>query len=139
MSLRIDLKRIDLRVAGFLENPWIDAGVEFVTVFVLSNVPFVFLVFGHFISTKGADVSWSAALDVVRTHWKPGEILIFVSALLGPFCFVMYQYHRARRHMPGYWFFLVALLFLYPGAAYIFATDRLGGIRNEEFVRTSAA
>jgi len=127
-----------INLALLAENDYIDAAKEFLTVYLLSNLPFGFLVLSHYLNNANIDVSWTVVAGVLQKNWKPGEILIFMSALLAPFCFVMCQYNRARRHMPGYWLFLFALVTLYPAASYIFAHDRLSAIKNEEFVRNSS-
>lgn len=129
------LRRI---VSWCTDNIYFDAAIEFITVYLLSNLPFLFLILSHYLNTPGIQLSWAESFNVIKENWRAGEILIFVSALLAPFCYVMYLYNRARRHMPGYWYFLIVLLFLYPASSYIFAHDRLAAIRNENFVQNSS-
>lgn len=120
------------------ENIYTDAFTEFITVFFLSNLPFVFLVLSHYLTTAGLAVSWDTTAGVIGKNWKPGEILILVSALLAPFPFLLASYHRVRRHMPAYLLLFIALLLMFLISSYIFATDRLAAIKNEPFVRTSS-
>ena len=120
------------------ENVYTDAFSEFLTVFFLSNLPFCFLVLTHYIATDGTTVSWDTTTKIISKNWKPGEILILVSALLAPFPFLLASYHRVRRHMPGYLFLFLTLLLMFLFSSYIFAADRLSAIKNENFVRTSS-
>ena len=120
------------------ESVYVDASKEFLIVFLLSNLPFGCLILSHYLNTKGAPFSWEVVSGVISNNWKPGEILILVSALLAPFSFLLTVYHRARRHMPGYSILSVLLLIMYVGSSYIFAYDRMSAIKNEEFIRSSA-
>ena len=89
----------------------------------------------HYVNTSGAMVSWAESLRVISENWKPGEILILVSTLLAPLPYLLAKYHRARRHFTGYLFLLFVLLVTFVASSLIFAHDRLGAVRNEEFVR----
>lgn len=125
-------------LSTFGGNPYIDALGEFAVVFVLSNLPFSCLVFTHFLLTPDLTFSVEGASQVIANNWKPGEVLILVSALLAPYSYLMAVYHRAGRHMPGYLMMSVILLLMYLASSYIFAYDKLGAIKNEHFVRQSA-
>lgn len=134
-DFRVSLGRL---AVWWSETAWTDAFTEFLTVAFLSNLPFVFLILTHYLTKEHAQVSWDSAAAVVSQNWKPGEILILVSALLAPFPFLLASYHRMRRHMPAYLLLLIVLLVMFLISSYIFATDRLAAIKNEPFVRTSS-
>ena len=120
------------------KNSYTDALTEFTVVFLLSNLPFLFFVFSYYLDTPGSSPSFNSAADAIRNNWKPGEILIFVAALLAPVSYLMTKFHRAKRHMPGYLVLSIVLLLMYLGSSTIFAYDRLHAIKNEEFGRATA-
>lgn len=120
------------------KNSYTDALTEFVVVFALSNLPFAFFVFSHYLGTPDSRFSAIGAAEIIKTSWKPGEILIFVSALLAPVSYLITKFHRAQRHMPGYTVLSIVLLLMYMASSYIFAYDRLHAIKNEDFSRASA-
>src|SRR5687768_5821722 len=72
-----------------------DSFVEFITVVVLSNLPFLLLIVFYYFNDPNPEFTLPAAFRVIAQLWKPGEILVYVSALLAPFAFVIYKYHRA--------------------------------------------
>lgn len=120
------------------ENVYTDALTEFVTVFFLSNLPFLALVLIHYLTTAKAVVSFETSVNVIRDNWKPGEIFILVSALLAPFPFLLGSYHRMRRHIPAYVPLFIVLLAMFAIASVIFALDRLKVNKNEAFVEASS-
>ncbi|NNN20063.1 MAG: hypothetical protein HKL84_09470 [Acidimicrobiaceae bacterium] len=111
---------------------------EFVIVLLLSNLPFGAIILSHYIGTPNAPLSLEDVAAVIASNWKPGEILILVSALLAPFSYLLSLYHRARRHMPMYTTLSILVLVMYLSASYIFAYDRMQAIKNEGFIRTSS-
>lgn len=125
-------------VEGWQRNHWSDSATEFLVVFLLSNLPFLVLIVIDFLTTLGSDVTFGGAVNVIRHNWKPGEILIFVSALLAPVSYLMTKYHRANRHMTGFTFLSLVLLLMYVGSSIVFALDRLHSIHNEEVSKNIA-
>jgi hypothetical protein len=116
-------------------NKFTSALVEFLTIFTVSNLPFLFLVLIHYISVKGAAVSWDATFGVIIDNWKPGDSLIVVSALLAPFPYLFWTFHRVQRHMSLYLPLFIMLIIMIPASAILFALDRLGQSLNEDFAR----
>ena len=120
------------------ENIYVDAFREFAVVFFLTNLPYAYLVLHHVLTTKGSHLTWDVTKEVLATNWKPGDIIILVTAFLAPFSFIMIAYHRAGRHMHGYAVLSITLLVMYGYSSYLFALDRLTPEKNEEFINTSA-
>lgn len=113
---------------------YVDPAWEFLTVYIISNVPFIALILMHLAGTKGALANLETIYNVIAENVKSGEILIYVSALLAPFVYIMIQYHRARRHFPLYGFFLLMTAGVYTYCLLVFSMYRLDRIKNLSFV-----
>jgi len=107
---------------------------------MISNSFLALAVLFHYLGVADADAKYSVqqVVAVLKTDWKPGEIFIYVSAVLAPIPYVMYCYHRRGKTMPFYWLFLLSLATVFITCAVIYAYHRTGNIKNEHFLFVSS-
>lgn len=117
---------------------WFDAVLEFLVVYITSNIPYIALVLIHILSTAGTTLDLVTVTGVISSNVVPGELFIYVSTLMAPFVYVMLQYVRALRHFPLYGLFLgiTALVYLYCLIA--FSMFKSGTIQNVPFMESVA-
>lgn len=113
---------------------YIESAAEFLTVFFVSNGPFIVLILMHLFGTEKAQPDLSTLTQVIYSNMQSGEIFIYISALLAPFFWVIIQYHRAKENLPYFAVFLIATGIAYVAGAIVFSMYRLGSIKNAALV-----
>jgi len=117
---------------------YIDSLGEFLLVYFFSNIPYIALVLVHLLGTEDAHVDFSTIYNVIALNVKSGEILIYVSTLLAPFVYVMWQYHRSRKNFPLYGLFMILTGAVYFYCLIVFSMYRSGSIKNVPFVEDTS-
>ena len=120
------------------ENTYLDAGAEFVFVFIVSNSPFLFAFLTTLLSSQEVEPNSAGALTVLKELVKPGEILFYVAALLAPFCYVLVRFHRARRVFPLFGFAIIVLILVYGSCTVLLVVYRVHSLKNPALVEVFA-
>lgn len=117
---------------------YVDSVWEFLLVYLFSNIPYIALVLVHLLGTENAHVNFSTLYTVIAQNVKSGEILIYVSTLLAPFVYVMWQYHRSRKNFPLYGLFVFLTGAVYFYCLIVFSMYRTGSIKNAPLVEDTS-
>lgn len=101
---------------------------------IVSNLALFFLVFVYLVEVKGADFTLSMASSVIRDNVKPGEVLVYLLALVAPTLWLMLANWRARRHAFLYSSLLIIQFGVIGLAAYVYGASKFERALNAEFV-----
>lgn len=115
---------------------YVDALEEFITVYIISNLPFLSIAIYETASTKEATFTIETLINIAVENFGSGEIFIYVSTLLAPAVYMMVKYHRARRHFPLFSLFITFQLIIFLICILFFVMNRSDQIRNIDFVNS---
>lgn len=101
---------------------------------VVSNLALLFLIFVYLVEIEGADLTASMAIGVIKNNVKPGEVLVYLLALVAPTLWLMLANWRARRHAFLYSTLLMVQLLVIALAAYVYGASKFERALNARFV-----
>lgn len=118
----------------FSVNPFGLSLTELLFTLFVSNAAIWFIVFTYMVDTKGAELTFATAWDVVSRNFVASEILVYLLALIAPALWIMAHNWRARKHVGFYWTLLLIQAVIVVGSAYIYGRAKSGDTLNSGFV-----
>lgn len=121
------------RTKDFIEALW-----EVIIVYMVSNLPFIFMILDHIFTTPGAEFALAEAWTVVRANVRAGEVLVYLSAIFGPIVYFYLRHIRAAFHYPALGLFLITPFIFFFFTTPLFLADRATQSLNQPLINDTA-
>lgn len=121
-----------------LTRDFMEALSEVMTVYLISNLPFIFMILDHIFTTPGADYTLQEAWTVVRANVRAGEVLVYLSAIFGPIVYFYLRHIRAAFHYPALGLFLITPFVFFFFTTPLFLADRSTQPLNQPLINDTA-
>lgn len=110
---------------------YFDAFLEFIIIFLCSNLPMISIVIYDIFKQPTAKFNITTITNIISTNVSSGEVFIYVATLISPALYLLFKYHRARRHLrlfPYFVFVQILILFLCAIFLTMYRSDTLKNI-----------